>query len=426
MTFEGIIALLKASGADAWELTETREAGWEFYFIRRRLDQNRLKQVRHLRVKVYRKSDDGRFLGSASGEIAPTLTEAQAGAEIARLLGNAAYVKNPFYTLNAPSAGSGEAGEVDPEPIARDFIEAVRAVPETDAEDINSCELFISGVTRRFANSEGIDVVSAYPASMAEVVVNARADGREIELYRMLKSGTCDREAITRTLAEAMRYGHDKLSAKPTPNLGRADVLFSGEAAVQLYEWFYARMSAPFKVIGYSDWEIGNDVIKDAEGDRVTLKALKALPNSSENAAFDAEGAPVRDVTLIENGVARAFLGSRQFSQYLGLQDSFIPGNLEASGGTCAAETLRAGRYLEAVEFSDFQVDPVNGDIAGEIRLAYWHDGGRVVPVSGGSVSGTMAELARHMRMTFALRQYNSWRIPAITRLEGVTVTGME
>ena len=426
MTFEAIIALLKASGADAWELTETREAGWEFYFIRRTLDQNRLKRVRHLRVKVYRKSGDGRFLGSASGEIAPTLTEAQAKSEIARLLGNAAYVKNPFYTLNVPSGGEGEAGGVDPEPIARDFIEAVRAVPETDTEDINSCELFVSGVTRRFANSEGIDVVSAYPSSMAEVVVNARGAGHEIELYRMLKSGTCDREAIVRALAEAMRYGRDKLSAKPTPNLGRADVLFSGEAAVQLYEWFSARMSAPFKVIGYSDWEIGRDVVPDAEGDKVTLKALRTLPNSSENAAFDAEGAPVRDVTLIEGGVARAFLGSRQFSQYLGLSDSFMPGNLEASGGTYTAEALRTGPYLETVEFSDFQVDPVNGDIAGEIRLAYWHDGKRVIPVSGGSVSGNMAGLARRMRMTSALRQYNCWRIPAVTRLEGATVTGSD
>ena len=105
MTFEAIIALLKASGANAWELTETREAGWEFYFIRRTLDQNRLKRVRHLRVKVYRKSGDGRFLGSASGEIAPTLTEAQAKSEIARLRGNSAYVKNPFYKLNVPSDG---------------------------------------------------------------------------------------------------------------------------------------------------------------------------------------------------------------------------------------------------------------------------------------------------------------------------------
>ena len=427
MTVERLVELLKGSGADAWELTDVVEEGWEFYFIRRKLDQNRAKLTEHIRVKAYKKSDDGAFLGAAAGEVPPTATDDEARAVIARLLKNAAYVKNPFYTLNPPAGGAAGAAEsVDPAPIARDFIEAVRAVPETADADINSCELFASGIRRRFLNSEGIDVVSAYPSSMAEVVVNARREGREIELYRMYRSGECDREALIRDLTETMRYGRDKLAARPTPSLGRADVVFSGEAAKELYGWFAERMHAGFKVFGYSDWEIGRPVVPGAEGDRVTLTARRHLPNSSENAAFDPEGAPIRDVVMIEDGVARAFLGSRQFSQYLKLEDSFIEGNLEVSGGTAPAAALRQGRFLEAVEFSDFQVDPFNGDIAGEIRLAYWHDGDRVIPVSGGSVSGTMAALAKRMRMSAERRQYDCWLIPAATRLEGVTVTGAQ
>lgn len=427
MTVENIVELLKASGADAWELTDVREQGWEFYFIRRRLDQNRAKLTEHIRVKLYRKSPDGQFLGSAAGEIAPTASGDEVRRELARLLENASYVKNPYYTLNAPSGAAAAPGDdVDPMPIARDFLEAVRGVPETESEDINSWELFVSGVRRRFLNSEGIDVTSVYPSSMAEVVVNARRDGREIELYRMYRSGACDREGLARDIAETLRCGRDKLIARPTPNLGSAAVVFSSEAAKELYGWFSTRMGAGFRVFGYSDWEIGRPVVPDAEGDRVTLRALKHLPNSSENAEYDAEGAPIRDVTLIEDGVARRYLGSRQFSQYLHLEESFIEGNLEVTGGTATPEALRSGRFLEAVEFSDFQVDPFNGDIAGEIRLAYWHDGEKVTPVSGGSISGNMGALARCMRMSRELRQYDCWRIPAVTRLEGVTVTGME
>ena len=70
--FETILALLKASGADAWEASDTVTEGWEFYFIRHRLDQNRVRDVEHIRVRVCRKSPDGKTLGSASGEIAPT------------------------------------------------------------------------------------------------------------------------------------------------------------------------------------------------------------------------------------------------------------------------------------------------------------------------------------------------------------------
>ena len=76
------------------------------------------------------------------------------------------------------------------------------------------------------------------------------------------------------------------------------------------------------------------------------------------------------------------------------------------------------------VEFSDFQVDSVTGDLFGEIRLAYWHDGETVTPVTGGSLSGSMLELAGEMYFTRESAQYDNWRIPAATLLKGVTVTG--
>ena len=78
------------------------------------------------------------------------------------------------------------------------------------------------------------------------------------------------------------------------------------------------------------------------------------------------------------------------------------------------------------MDFSDFSVDEITGDIAGEIRLAYLHQGGRIIPVSGGSVSGNMTELVKTMRFSKESRQYNCHLIPAVTRLRGVTVTGAE
>ena len=300
----------------------------------------------------------------------------------------------------------------------------MQSVPETATEDINSWELFVSAKHRRFVNSEGVDVASVYPACMLEAVINARLDGHEIELYRLYKSGGCDRDTLVRDISETLRYGKDKLIAGSTPNLGKADVVFSTDAALEIYDWFTMRMNAAFKVRGLSDWEAGKPVAEGATGDKVTVTAVKRLPNSSRNAACDAEGAPVRETVLIEDGVAKRFLGNRQFSQYMGLEESFQPGNIVVTGGSQSAEDLRQGQFLEVVEFSDFQVNPMNGDIAGEIRLAYWHDGDNVTPVSGGSVTGTMADFAKTMKMSKETRQYDCRVIPAVTRLEGVTVTG--
>ena len=71
-----LLNILKTSGADAWEVTDVQEKGWEFYLIRHALDQNRVKELESFRIKVYRKFDD--CLGSAGAPV-PDKIELPAG-----------------------------------------------------------------------------------------------------------------------------------------------------------------------------------------------------------------------------------------------------------------------------------------------------------------------------------------------------------
>ena len=420
-----LIKLLKDAGVYAWELTDEKTRGWEFYFIRHALDQNRAKNVEHLYVKVYQLAEDGSSIGSASAELAPTASEAEAKALIESLAYRATLVKNMPYTLVGPTPVETAAQEpVDVAAIAAKFLETMRCLPETEGEDINSYEIFVSEKTTRFVNSNGVDLQETYPSSLSEVVVTARRDGHEIELYRSYDSGSCDAEALRRDLVRTMQYGKDRLRAEPTPALGKADVLFSAADACEIYEFFAARVNAQMVFRKISPWQIGVPIAEDIRGDKVTVSAVRSLPNSSKNHLFDAQGAPIRDTVMVRDSVPACFLGDRMFSCYLGLENSFMPTNVSVEPGTHSEEELRRGAYLEVVEFSDFQVDYMTGDVFGEIRLAYWHDGDTVTPVSGGSVTGTMADFAKTMRMSRELRQYDCWLIPAVTRLSGVTVTG--
>ncbi|MBR0207781.1 MAG: TldD/PmbA family protein [Oscillospiraceae bacterium] len=424
-----ILDLLRASGADGWTVADEYRKGWEFYFIRHALDQNRVRDVEHIVLTVYKRfSEDGQeFLGSASAGISPTASRDEAEKLIAQLLGEAKLIRNPIYKLNEPRGEAAAAAEApDLRAISGDFLRAMRSVEESEDADINSYEIFADCVTRRFISSTGIDVTDVYPASMTEVVVNARRAGHEIELYRMYRSGSCDAAALKANVEETLRFGRDKLRAGKTPALGKYDVVFSTDDALEIYGYFIDRMSTNMVYQHISDFEIGKRVCEDEGGDPITIRAKRFLENSSHNGAYDNEGAPVRDMTIIEGGVARNYFGSRMFSQYLGLQDSFMPGNFAVDGGASSAAELRTGRFLEIVEFSDFQVDSTTGDIAGEIRLGYLHDGDSVTIVEGGSVSGTMRELAGTMRFSKELKQYNNYRIPAVTRLHDAVITGAE
>ncbi len=416
-----LLSLLRTSGADAWELTETRTEGWEFYFIRHALDQHRVRNVTHTSVRVYKKSEDGAFLGSASSEIHESATEEETRELLSRLLFQASLVRNPVYTLNEPRPVEPLQLDLpDISSMARDFMEAMQQIPETAGESINSYEIFVHLRTRHFMNSNGIDLTETSPDSMIEVVVNARAEEHEIELYRAYTSGTCSKDDLIRDLTDTLRFGRDRLHTVPTPPISTAPVILSTSAAVDVYRYFAERMGAAMKYRRLSDWEIGQKVC-DAN---LTLEAVRTLPNSSGNHAFDPEGAPVRDLLLIENGTARAFWGSEQYAGYLGLKDAFIAENFRVSGGTSSASELRTGNYLEVVEFSDFQVNSMTGDIAGEIRLGYWHEGDRTTIVSGGSVSGNMRETP--LSFSKETRQYDTCLIPSVTRLETMHITGID
>ena len=416
---------IKALGCTVWELTETTARGWEFYFIRHALDQNRITDVRTYGVTLYRALPDG-LLGSASGEISPTASEAEIDKTLADIYFQASLTKNPAYTLTDKPVVSPALPEVDVAAIAREFITAMAQVEETPTEDINSYEIFVREITRRFMNSNGVEYTVRYPSSMIEVVVNARREGHEVELYRCFRSGKCDADKLRRDTQKALSYARDRLIPEPTPRLGDIDVVFSTDDALEIYRYFSDKMSADMVFRKLSDWTPGQSIAADMTGDKITLRAVSSLENSSADFPIDEEGAPIAERTLIRGGVAENLWGRRQFCQYLGVEDSSIVHNFVVDGGARPEAEVRQGDYLEVVEYSAFQVDPMGGDIAGEIRLGYLHQGGEIRIVSGGSVTGQMADAIPTMTFSSETEQYDNFVIPRVTRLKNLKITGVE
>ena len=416
---------IKALGCTVWELQEIVTRGWEFYFIRHSLDQNRITQVRTVGVTLYRPMENG-LLGSASGVIAPTADEAAVEKTLSDVYFQASLVKNPAYALNDKPVVSPPLKEVDAAAIAGDFITAMAGVKETPTEDINSYEIFVREITRHYLNSNGVEYTVRYPSSMIEVVVNARSGGHEVELYRCFESGTCDADKLRRDVEKALRYAGDRLVTEPTPKLNTFDVLFSTDDAVEIYSYFADKMSADMIFRRLSDWTPGTAIAQNVTGDRLTMRAVASLANSSADFPIDEEGSAVTDRTLIRSGTAENLWGHRQFCQYLGAEDGFIARNIVVEGGARSEAELRRGDYLEVVEYSSFQVDAMGGDIAGEIRLGYLHRDGQVKIVSGGSVTGQMADVIPTMEFSAETEQYDTFVIPRVTLLKNLKITGIE
>lgn len=422
-----IIEILKNSNADAYEVSEINKEGWEFYFIKHSLDQNRAKTIKNYEVKVYKNIDDNKFLGFASGSISPSDNKEEIENKINNLIYQASLVKNNPYELNKPKdAEVINRKDINVEEEAKKFINCFNNLNETETEYLNSYEIFVEKINKHFITSEGIDINDTYLSSTLDIVVNARKGEHEIELYRLYNQGGCDEENIKEEINDLLKFGKDRLNAIDTPILQDVPVIFSTDAAINIYRYFLFNLSCGYIFRKISQFEIGKDIEENATEDKITLKALRYLDNSNKNFAYDEEGAPIKDLVLMENNIPKAYHGSKMFADLVGIKDSFIVSNYEVLGGKKTKEELRKDKYLEIVEFSDFLVHPMSGDIFGEIRLAYYHDGEKIIPVSGGSVSGQMQKVLKDMQFSKEQKQYNNVKIPALTKLNNLIITGIK
>lgn len=424
---ERLIEILKNSGADDYEITINDTKAWEFYFIRHELDQNRVRNTKEISLKVYKKSEDGSSLGFATAVIPPTASDEEIEKTVKDLVFQASLLKNRPFELTGPGESSIETEESDIKEQSYGFIKTMDEIPEDENSYLNSYEIFIERTDRRFINSRGVDISFSYPYSMVEAVVNARNEKEEIELYRLFEMGTLRKEVLNENMTEMEKMGLNRLRAVPTPKIEGYPVLFSTDDARNIYYYFIDNTDAAMVYRKLSSFEIGKSIAEEGTGDKLTLKALGRLEGSSSNFPYDEEGSPVRDMDIITDNVPVNFHGNRMFSQYMGIQDSFSLTNIRAEGGTHSEEELRSGNYIEALEFSDFQVDPITGDIFGEIRLAYVHNAdGSGYYVTGGSISGNMKDNLDSMEMSCSLRQYDNMLIPRITKLYKMNIAGVE
>ena len=80
--------------------------------------------------------------------------------------------------------------------------------------------------------------------------------------------------------------------------------------------------------------------------------------------------------------------------------------------------------YLNIVNFSDFQLNEMNGSFGGEIRLAFLFDGEKVTPVTGGSINGNFIELQKNARISKETQKQLDYEGPYAICFENINVAG--
>ena len=416
-----MIRILAELGIRHYRILESRRRSAELFFVRRRLDMRRMTDVHEYNVTVIVDLDGTR--GEATASLTSTMSEKELRSALLIAREAARSAQNPFYELAEPIKAETKHAETNLRGLslaeaATAAAEALFAADTAEESFLNSTEIFAVETTVSLLTSCGTDVSwDSYELS-GEFVAQCKSASADVETYHSFSYRSLETEELTRLARQALSRVSDRAIATPTLESGTYDVILSDEHVRTVLSYYVERADAQMIHPGYSTFKVGESVQPEGEGERLSL-TLRAV------APYSAEGIEMIDRPLVRNGSLETVHGSLPLCRYLGVTPTGAYRSFSSENGSVPFSEMLKGTALWVVAFSDFQMDEFSGHFAGEIRLAYLIRDGKMTPVTGGSINGSILDLGG--RLAFSTERYESlsYSGPRAVRIPDVPVAGV-
>ena len=421
---ERIIKLLKASDATCWKLEKNTVNSEEYFFVKEKMDLGRAKRVNHFDVTVYRdfSEEDQQYRGSSSVSLSPLLGVEELKEAIEGAVFAAGFVKHPWYPISDSFVKVFDRKDCDLEKLTKDSLAAILKAQGDTKAWVNSAELFISDIETRILNSQGLDVSYSKYQTYLETIVSASGK-EEVELYDEFKLSVPEGNLIQERISGLLSMVHERSIAQATRTLKVMPVILTGEPVKEFMRYYFQQANSKMKYDKISQAEVGKSVQGKEDGDKINMDIVAELKGSYYNSPVDDDGLLIKSENILENGVLKKYWGDLRYSHYLGVEPTGTANNFKVYPGEQTIEQLRATPHLEVTHFSAIDADMTTGDFGGEIRLGWYHDGSKKVPVSGGSVTGNIRELSS-LKLSKETHLQGDYLGPRSIKIEGFKISG--
>ncbi|MCI5603740.1 MAG: metallopeptidase TldD-related protein [Clostridiales bacterium] len=309
---------------------------------------------------------------------------------------------------------------------ATDIVNALfvnDTISKTTNAFINSTEIFITTSTCRIINSNGVNASYTTTTYSGEFVVQCTSPA-DVELYNDFKYSSKDYnilDSLSAKVANALIMVKDRSIAKAFSEDMKYDtVILEGQCVGELFDYYLKRLDASMIYPKYSSFDIGKSVVPECElsnasatdksinSDQVRCidsDSYRTLPDKlnitlTPKLPYSCEGIALKKLELIKDNIAQYITGNARFAFYLGINPTGECNSYKLECGNTSIEDLKAGKYLRVVNFSDFQMDSLSGQIGGEYRLAYYYDGTKEIPVTNGSISANINDIVKSVKLS--------------------------
>ena len=417
-----IAALKNDSRVSDYKLNLTKKESYESFYVKGRLETVRCTDTCDKIVTVY--VDHDGFKGDSQFYVYPSTTEEELKELIAMAVEKAALLNNPMYTLPEKEAGEFEvesnfSGFSQAE-LAGRIAEAVFASNTVENADLNSVEIFVNRYTDTVLNSRGIQKTQVRYDAMVEAIPTYNGETESVELYQQYNFSTFDTETVKQEIAQKLKEVKARASAVKPDFAINCPVILNKQELGELFGTLTKELNYATVYAHAGVFHKGDSLQQDPTGDKLTVTMAGAVPGNIRSAHFDGDGMTLRDMTVIEEGKAVAYYGANRFGQYL---EEVPTGNLRCicvKPGT--AEDMGNEPYLEVLSMSGLQVDTFTDYIGGEIRLAYYFDGKKTVPVTGISITGSLKQVLSSIRLSSQVAVDDGYTGPAKAVLQDMKI----
>ena len=411
-------------GVCDWKINMTRRESYELFFVKGSLETVRNTDNTDKEVTVY--VDHGDCRGHAQFFVYPSTTEEELERLIEGASQQARLIDNPRYEL-VP----GETGEFtvptnfdswDASDLAAEIANTVFASNTLEVTSLNAVEIFINRITETVSNSRGLCKRQVRWTAMVEAIPTATENGESVELYEQVNFSALDLPELSREIAEKLQQAKSRHDARRLEVTGSPRVILHSQELMELF-WNFAYDLNFASVYTHHNLYKKGDVLQDApQGDSLGITMAASLPGCAESRCFDWDGMDLSERRIIDGGTVVSYYGGNRFAQYLGEEASGSLPILKLDPGTADESEFTAGPYLDIVSMSGIQTDFYSDYVGGEIRLAYWHDGETVRPVTGVSISGKLSDVLNHIRFSQDTALMGNFSGPRKAVIEGMNI----
>ena len=411
-------------GVCGWKLNMTRKESYELFFVKGALETVRNTDNTDKEVTVY--VDHGDFRGHAQFFVYPSTTEEELDRLIGEAVEKAKLIDNPHYELV-----DGEEGEYavptnfdkwDAADLAAEIANSVFAANALEVTGLNAVEIFINRITQTVTNSRGLHKKQVRWTGMVEAIPTATENGGSVELYEQYNFNALDPVALHDEITGKLAQVKARLEAKPMKITADPRVILNAQELSELFWNFAYDLNYASVYTHQNVFSVGDAIQTDPNGDMLTLSVEALLPGCASNRMFDSDGLTLTARCIIDGGRAVAYHGSSRFAQYLKEEPTGALPCIRLGAGTVTDRELSEGPYLEIVSMSGIQTDFYSDYVGGEIRLACWHDGETVRPVTGISVSGKLSEVLNRIRFSAETCVHGNYGGPRKAVIEGMKI----